>query len=532
MKRKNWIALLVSAVLTLSLASCAAAPAPAPGGAAAAPDAAAGTEAAAEEVSELPPVTLKIYFEGSNVTDDKPVMEAVNAYLKDKINATIEPIWGSWGDFDTNAVLALQGGEDIDIYFTSSWTADDYNKFARDGYWVRLDDPENNLIEQYAQDAWALIPEALQHAALTSGAEGFGIYGIPVYKDIATSDSYDVNLTLARKYGFDIEDFEGKAWDELGDIYEVVKQGEGPDFFPLMIEKGTSERAATKLWHLVGCGYAPVMYLNLEDESQPDPEHGLEIVDVWETPEYKHYVEVTHDYYLKGYIDPSLAAGSGDANATKQTGRYLVGPQVYAYGYEAQVSVERGIEVAMPLLHAPILDTTSSLGALYAISTASKNPERALMFLNLLNSDTKLMTMMNYGVEGMHYNLVDGLVEFTEKRSDYQPWTMGMGNVTVLTPTVEQGHGWWDEFADFYGSSKEHPSLGFIYDSSETEVILGAIANVRDEFQQGMDSGAMDPEVKLPEFIQKLKDAGVDELIEDVNRQFQEFLAEKEAAGQ
>ena len=76
MKRKNWIALLVSAVLTLSLASCAAAPAPASGGAAAAPDAAAGTEAAAEEVSELPPVTLKIYFEGSNVTDDKPVMEA------------------------------------------------------------------------------------------------------------------------------------------------------------------------------------------------------------------------------------------------------------------------------------------------------------------------------------------------------------------------------------------------------------------------------------------------------------------------
>ena len=51
------------------------------------------------------------------------------------------------GDFDTNAVLSLQGGDDVDIYFTCSWSADEYNKFARDGYWVRLDDPENNLIE-------------------------------------------------------------------------------------------------------------------------------------------------------------------------------------------------------------------------------------------------------------------------------------------------------------------------------------------------------------------------------------------------
>ena len=57
-----------------------------------------------------------------------------------------------------------------------------------------------------------------------------------------------------------------------------------------------------------------------------------------------------------------------------------------------------------------------------AISTASKNPERAMMFLNLLNTDPYLMTLLNYGVEGVHYNLnSDKLVEFTDKRSDYQP---------------------------------------------------------------------------------------------------------------
>ena len=91
------------------------------------------TDQAAADVSQLEPVTLKMYFDGSNVTDDSQVLDAANAYLKEKLNVTLEPVWGTWGDFDTNSVLSLQGGDDVDIYFTSSWSADEYNKFARDG---------------------------------------------------------------------------------------------------------------------------------------------------------------------------------------------------------------------------------------------------------------------------------------------------------------------------------------------------------------------------------------------------------------
>ncbi len=59
-------------------------------------------------LAEEKPVTLKIWFHGSTVTPDasEKVMESVNAYLKDKINATIEPIWGTWGDFDQATVTA------------------------------------------------------------------------------------------------------------------------------------------------------------------------------------------------------------------------------------------------------------------------------------------------------------------------------------------------------------------------------------------------------------------------------------------
>ncbi|MBR6423922.1 MAG: hypothetical protein IKS47_04510, partial [Bacteroidales bacterium] len=51
------------------------------------------TAAYAEE-----PVTLKIWFHGSNVAPDssKKVLDELNVYLQDKIGAKLEVIWGTW----------------------------------------------------------------------------------------------------------------------------------------------------------------------------------------------------------------------------------------------------------------------------------------------------------------------------------------------------------------------------------------------------------------------------------------------------
>ena len=72
-------------------------------------------EANKPDDNKLEPVTLKMWMHGSNVSPDasKKVMAELNAYLQEKINVTLEPIWGTWGDFDTATVTALTGGEPI-----------------------------------------------------------------------------------------------------------------------------------------------------------------------------------------------------------------------------------------------------------------------------------------------------------------------------------------------------------------------------------------------------------------------------------
>lgn len=174
----------------------------------------------------------------------------------------------------------------------------------------------------------------------------------------------------------------------------------------------------------------------------------------------------------------------------------------------------------------PYMDSTSGQGAMMAISVVSENPERALMFLNLLNTDPEVMTMMNYGTEGFIYNRnADGTITFIdENRATYSPWTNGVGNVRILPPTAAQGLDFWDRFAAYYDTAEALPSGAFIFDYSDMQNEATAIANVYAQYGFQLMAGATNPDDVLPEFISKLQDAGIDKLVEAAQTQLADFV--------
>lgn len=280
-------------------------------------------EPSEEPIDISEPVTLKWYLHGSNVTNDTAVMEEVNKYLGEKLNVTLEPIWGTWGDFDTNSVLSLQTGDKVDIYFTCSWSADEYNKFARDGYWVRLDAEDNNLIEKYGKDIWEALPEVLTTGALADGADGLGVYAVPGLKDFATQNCWDVNVTLLEKYGYTLDDVKALDYYSFGDLFAEVKAGEGADFYPLLIEGAVLERMVNNSIIVAGDnGSVNLMsyYLNPDDVSA-EGAYGNTMLNKFATDEYKKFVEQTRAYAEAGYIDPIM--GNADQANEARTNAQL-----------------------------------------------------------------------------------------------------------------------------------------------------------------------------------------------------------------
>ena len=478
---------------------------------------------------ELP--TITIMFHGSNVTDDTAVLEAVNDYIADKVGAKLEVVWGTWGDFDEKATNALLSGDSsIDMVFTCSWSSDEYNTYAKNGYFVKLDD----LIDEYGADLKAAIPESLMQAATIEGAEGMGIYAVNGFKDTATQNTWDVNVTLLNELGYTLEDFEAMSFYDFGELFAKAKEVKGDAFYPFLVEPMVLERMVTGSIIVAGDSGSTnllSLYLNQDDVSQEGP-YGNVLLNKFATDEYKAFVTKMHEYYEAGYIDPSLAVAetSNDTRTNAQkTGDYLIGTQSYAYGYEYNPEVlDRGIEVAFVPCTDPYVDTTASQGAMMAISTASEHPEESFKFLAMLNSDPTLMTLMNYGVEGIHYNLNDeGLVEFTEERANYSPWTNGVGNVTILPDTVDEGAGFREHFKEYYAGAKAIPSLGFVFNNADVANEMAALGTVAAQYALALDAGALDPETALPEFLDALDAAGMQTYLDAANEQLTAYMAAK-----
>lgn len=74
---------------------------------------------------------------------------------------------------------------------------------------------------------------------------------------------------------------------------------------------------------------------------------------------------------------------------------------------------------------------------------------------------------------------------------------------------------------------KQIPILGYAYDATNCETQMGSVANVVAEYMLPLCTGAVDPDEKLPEFLQKLDDAGINDILDDANAQLDEFMAAK-----
>lgn len=520
------LALLLAVVMVLSLAACSSSSASTP---AAPADDSAAAAPAQDSSPELEPVTLKMWFHGSNVTPEasEKVMEEVNAYLKDKINVTLEPIWGTWGDFNDSVVTALTGGDEVDIYFTCNWSGDEYNKYARNGYWVKLDD----LLPQYGADLLATIPEGIWECAKTNGIEGNGIYAVPGLKDTATQYCFDVNGTLLADLGYNVDEVCAAGLDMYSDEFEEMlqkaKEAKGDNFYPLVMEPLVLERIGTTTSIITGASTLLSYYYDAE---HPSNDTGAKLVNKYATDEFKRYADRVYYLAQKGYISPqtqNTATYAEYRNSAQATGDYLFNTLPYAFGCELDYSNARGIDVRVVPCDAPFMDATSGQGAMMAISVTSKNPERALMLLNLLNTDPELMTLVNYGVEGYTYEKKDdGTIAFIDgNRANYSPWTNGVGNVRILPPTDAQGVDFWDRFSAYYDTAEALPIGGFVFDPSDYEQEMAALSNVYSEYGHNIMSGAVDPDTALPEFLAKLEEAGIDKVVAGAQEQLDAYRA-------
>jgi putative aldouronate transport system substrate-binding protein len=529
------IAALLLIVLLLTVAGCAPA-APTAEQPAEQPEESSAEQPAEEEQAEQPEVqeapgetvTLDYYWIGNADTDQRELVEAaINEYIAPTGIAVTYHIIG-WGDWDAKAITALQAGEKIDIFFTADWSR--YMQLASEGLLTPLNDdngPDGNLLEKYGQGILSTL-----NPAFITGTQVDGVnYAVPTNKELTVPMGILYNATGAEEIGLTPD--EAAKITSMADLEPwLAKYKElHPDEYPYLAE----EWWGFEPWlPSLGAGI-PGNVLNMKFSPDANGVFDETIYSVWETEENKEFANLMYSWMQKGYIHPDSGLSTYDVSPDWNAGKFLFRTQpLKGNNIKAQEMVNASGNPDLKLLEIygqPKINVTHHAGgSMLAIPAVSEYPVQAMKFINLMHTDSKLINMMLYGVEGTHWELEDdgrvNIINNAWYSAHGGAWTLGDTQIQAVSNKEDPNkNGMLIKYSD---DSIAHPTLGFRFRTEPVAAELTAIQAVVDGMNRSLMTGSVDPDVEIPKYVQALKDAGLETVKAELQKQYDEWKATKD----
>lgn len=468
-----------------------------------------------ETIEERNKETIELvwYQVGETQEDMDMVLKKVNEYTAQKIGVTLKVIQVGWNEYNKKMQMVMNTGDSYDLAFTSSWT-NDYLLYAQKGFFLPLDD----LLPVYGKEMYENIDEKFWAAAKV----GEHIYAVPSEKELGNMPMWVFNKEYVDKYNIPYQEIH--TLEDLEPWLKLIKEKE-PDVVPLYLTRDFTLPI-----------YMDVIQEPIGIEYDKD---SLIVQNLYETERMKSTLKTIRKYYLAGYINKNAAIVSDNQNVKRFVTKGDGQPYV-----NLTWSRSLGQEVVTSSIMEVRVTNSSARGALTAISKNSKHPEKAVEFLNLLNTDEYLRNLLNYGIEGVHYEKVpitkeeknikkeNGMYDIKvhlipEKQKDYAVSYWVMGGLFHTYVLEDEPIDKWVKFREFNQKSEFVPSFGFYFDASPVMSQISGFRSILDEFGTPLHTGSVDPDIYLPRLNEKLKKAGIEDVIEEMQKQIDHWNRQK-----
>ncbi len=441
-------------------------------------------------------------------TDTDLVMKKVEEYLKDKLNVSIDLQVFGWGDpYEQKVNTMLAAGEPFDVCFTANWAANYYTN-AGSGYFLEL----NKYLKKYPA-----IEQILGKDFLNGPAIDGKNYAVPTNKEQVHNWGYLLKQDLVKKYKVDVNKI--KKMEDLEPIFEQIKKNE-PGITPLLVV------AMDSPFHFLD-------WDNISDDNVPGalyPDNRSNtVVNQFTAPESIAMYKKLRSYYQKGYISKDAATMENTAEQMK-TGKYFAAESSLKPGKDAEMSASTNVDWVQVDITKPVMSNRETTGALLAIPAASKNPERAFQFIEMLYTDKTLRNMFNYGIEGTHYKVnEDGRITQTQAGIDKfnlgAGWRYGDQFKDLLLDNEDPDK--WEKFLEYNKAGIVEKSLGFMFDKTPVENQISACKAVITTYYKELMCGAVDVDSTVKKMSDELNTSGVNDVIKEMQKQYDAWLAKK-----
>ena len=448
--------------------------------------------------------TIKWYMVAQDSADRKEVEAAANARLAELgSDLKLEFIYVGAGNYDQKMQLVNAGREEYDLCFTSNWRNNVYQNVSN-GALADI----TELVPKFAPKLYASMEQKIWDAVKIDGK----IYSVPNWQIQAKSLGCFMPASKLEKVGLQASEIQ-----TMEDVTEYLKR---------LSEVETEKSVINAHWDVVNMyyGLVPVSSLMLPGMIRYKADGKITVINQYESPEFREYVSTVRSWVENGYItDDYLKA---DDYAAKGVERKPIHFGTFAPGIEKDISSEYEWKGAQ--LGDAVLNTDGITAAMVGVSATSASPENAVKMLELVNTDKKLMNIICYGLEGKHYEKIgENTIKLTDANTYNRPSAFTVGSSENLYIQEGKPEDMWEQTRAFNESATESPILGFTVNTEPVSVELANCQTVINEQIEMLTLGLVPVDEGIEKLVKGLKEAGSDRIIEEYQRQLDEWLKSK-----
>lgn len=429
----------------------------------------------------------------------KEFADAMKKDLNMKVKVTFVP----WDQYWEQKDIMLAANEPVDLYWDG---LPDLSTMVNKKQCMPLD----SLIQTYGQDMLKVLP--MDH--IKGGKIGGVTYGIP---STNAPSSGMFQLVCVRQ-----------------DILEGVGMSEikTPDDLKLFAEKAkvkypNMKGAADPIFKPLTRYFSDEQYTWVGSQDLVVfGEESHKAYSYFETKAFQDLAKYNRQLTKEGIYNDDVTTKYNERDTRMQTGLYLWVEGSLGKENEIIDAVKKNAPQARlkSYLLAPekprYVDAAG--GEVICIPNSSKNPEGAMKFLNWLYSSQDNYNLALYGVKGKDYEVKDNRINRLTGDDLFYEWMFRNKSYQMFAPQIDQ------KFVDTYehwdDNAKVSKAFGFAFDNRKVKEIETKLTEAAKDFT-AIQTGFVDYDTAYPKAIKKLKDAGIDQYVAEIQKQLDTYMA-------
>jgi len=198
----------------------------------------------------------------------------------------------------------------------------------------------------------------------------------------------------------------------------------------------------------------------------------------------------------------------------------------YFTRYTEGTAINQSINLEQPPVYAMLSGERvdySENGLSFCIAAETEMPETSMEFLQLLYTDTELLSLCVYGQEGIDYTrLDDGSIRaLNNSDAPYVITRWCWPNTSSLDDVNKEGIASTENI-------QVSPAAGVWFDNSNFESEANACNKIMGQYYQALISGMLDPDIAIPKMRAELIEAGAMQVIEEQQLQLDKYMSENQ----